>query len=191
MFVLDRISTHVSLDPSALNDHTHDAIASSLKDQYTDRIVPDVGLVISVYDLLYIGEGCVYHSQGHVYYSVVFRAVVFRPFVSELLVGRIRQMSDAGLRVSVGFFDDIFVPPELLQQPAVWHGVEKEWCWKMEDENEEEQGGSSSLYYSVGGQIRFKVHTVKFSSEDGVPRCSVVGRADSTGLGMVAWEWGE
>lgn len=76
----------------------------------------------------------VYHSRGQVYYQVSFRAVVFCPFQTELLVGTVRQMTERGLHVSLGFFDDIFVPPELLQQPAIWNNGE--WCWKMDEESD-------------------------------------------------------
>lgn len=96
--------------------------------------------------------------------------------------------------MGLGFFDDVFLPPELLQQPAQWVESSKEWCWKMEEEAE-------PLFYSLHGKIRLKVHGVTFASPDldqgsgkstsGAPCMSVVGRADSTGLGMLAWEWGE
>ena len=44
--------------------------------------------------------------------------MVFRPFVGEVLVGRVAQSSEGGLRVSLGFFDDIIVPSYLLQTPS-------------------------------------------------------------------------
>lgn len=187
VFILKTLDSTVCLEPSSLGNDTHASIRERLTTQYTDRIVDGVGLVICLYDVLHIGEGSVYHSCGQVYYKVSFRAVVFCPFQTELIVGTVRQMTEHGLHVSLGFFDDIFVPPELLQQPAIWNN--KEWCWKMDEE-------SDPLYYSLGGKIRLKVHTVSFvssnvDSSESVPRFSVIGRADSTGLGMVAWEWSD
>jgi len=120
-------------------------------------------------------------------------------FKSNLRTTGVRALRDAvcrkGLRVSLGFFEDVFIPPELLQQPAEYVESEKEWCWKMDEESE-------PLYYSLHGQIRLKVHTVQFSSSKSpdskdldreesvrVPRMVVIGRVDSTGLGMIGWEW--
>lgn len=48
-----------------------------------------------------------------------FRLVVFRPFVGEVLVGRIMASTHKGIRVSLEFFDDIFIPDNLLFDIAV------------------------------------------------------------------------
>ncbi len=58
-----------------------------------------------------------YHPS-HIDFAVTFRLMVFRPFVGEVLVGRVSQCAEGGLRVSLGFFDDIVVPSYLLQTPS-------------------------------------------------------------------------
>ena len=40
--------------------------------------------------------------------------IVFRPFVGEVLTGRIMAATHAGLRISLEFFDDISIPAHLL-----------------------------------------------------------------------------
>ena len=66
--------------------------------------------------------------------AVSFQFVVFRPFIDEILVGKIRSCSSEGVRgtygephelnfdphrplVSLGFFDDIIIPQQSLQHP--------------------------------------------------------------------------
>lgn len=39
-----------------------------------------------------------------------FRLVVFRPFRSEILEGTIESATSTGMTVSLGFFEDIFIP---------------------------------------------------------------------------------
>ena len=46
-----------------------------------------------------------------------FRLLVFRPFVDEVLVGKIKCCTREGVYLSLGFFDDILIPPEALQHP--------------------------------------------------------------------------
>eukprot|EP00889_Picochlorum_renovo_P002045 jgi/Picre1/29075/NNA_004468.t1 len=130
MFVLKTLQTNVCLDPSMLGQETIDAVESILKKRYSDRVMQQVGLVVHVYDVLHIGEGSVYHSRGNVYHDVEFRAIVFCPFQSELLIGRITQMNESGIHVSLGFFDDVFVPPnccnsQLCGTVQSRHGVGK------------------------------------------------------------------
>jgi DNA-directed RNA polymerase III subunit RPC8 len=45
--------------------------------------------------------------------------IVFRPFVGEVLTGKIAGSSTEGVRVSMGFFDDIIIPPSLIRSGCV------------------------------------------------------------------------
>lgn len=58
-----------------------------------DKVVPDLGLIVTVYDILEIGGGFIYPSDGAAIFDVNFRLVVFRPFVGEVLVGRLVKSS--------------------------------------------------------------------------------------------------
>lgn len=110
-----------------------------------------------------------------------------------------------GLQVSLGFFHDVHIPAELLQQPAHWNEASSEWSWTMNDPD------TPPLFYTRGQEVRFKVHAVRFHQlpslavqaeqrrtgmpVEGTPLkphvpMEVVGRVDSTGLGMIAWAWG-
>jgi DNA-directed RNA polymerase III subunit RPC8 len=70
------------------------AIERNLKESLTDRVIHNVGLVVSVYDILEVGEGTVFHSEGGVHYRVHCRPVVFCPVPTELIVGTISQMNE-------------------------------------------------------------------------------------------------
>lgn len=50
--------------------------------------------------------------------AVEFRMIVFRPFKGEVMIGRIRSSTPAGINLRTDFFDDIFVPFEELPQGA-------------------------------------------------------------------------
>ena len=67
--------------------------------------------------------------------TVVFRMVVFRPFASEVIVAKVKSSDEDGIRrrtsfcanevalwiislVSVGFFDDIYIPVMWLPEPC-------------------------------------------------------------------------
>lgn len=77
-----------------LSQPTDRAIVLALETIFVHRVIPEVGLVISLYDISSIGEGAVYHSDGAPHYKVAFRAIVFRPFSGELLIGTIKDMNE-------------------------------------------------------------------------------------------------
>ena len=76
-----------------LSEPTERAIVTALEVAFINHVVPKVGLVVSLYDILKIEEGGIYHSDGGPHYRVEFRAVVFRPFSGELLIGTIKDMN--------------------------------------------------------------------------------------------------
>ena len=80
--------------PQDLGKPTLVAISQALEQVYIDKVIHDLRLVVTLYDVVHIGEGSIFHSEGGVHYKVEFRLVVFRPFQDELLVGRIKQMNE-------------------------------------------------------------------------------------------------
>lgn len=63
-----------------------------LEKTYIDKVIEGLGLVVTLYDILEVDGGFVYHSDGGAHYRVKFRVVVFRPFEEEMAVGRVSKM---------------------------------------------------------------------------------------------------
>ncbi len=81
------------------------AVTEVLEREYLDRVIPDLGLAVTIYDVLSVEGGHIYPNDGAAYFKVVFRLVVFRPFAGEVVVGRIVSSSRCGgLGPQVGWF---------------------------------------------------------------------------------------
>ena len=52
-----------------------------------DKVIPEVGLAVTVYDLLHIGPGQLFPSDPAAHFRAKFRLVVFCPFQDEVLTG--------------------------------------------------------------------------------------------------------
>ncbi|XP_028342067.1 DNA-directed RNA polymerase III subunit RPC8 isoform X3 [Physeter macrocephalus] len=133
-------------------------------------------------------------------FPVHFRYVVFHPFLDEILIGNIKGCSPDGVHVSLGFFDDILIPPESLQQPAKFDEAEQVWVWEYETEE-----GAHDLYMDTGEEIRFRVVDESFvdtsptgpssadaaSSSEELPKkeapYTLVGSISEPGLGLLSW----
>lgn len=140
MYVLSVLEDEVALHPSEFGINAHiPAIRKMIEAKYVDRVIPDVGLVIALYDVLkvrdaYIFPGDLKDSQGDAACTVVFRVIVFRPKIGELLVGRVLASTPMGLQVTLGFFQDVSIPIAHLRKPCHYDDRSKSWLWNYESE---------------------------------------------------------
>jgi len=70
------------------------AITAVLEKTFLDRVIAGLGLIVTLYDILEVDGGFVYHSDGGAHYRARFRVVVFRPFQEELIVGKVTHMDE-------------------------------------------------------------------------------------------------
>jgi DNA-directed RNA polymerase III subunit RPC8 len=74
--------------------------------------------------------------------------MIMRPFVGEVLVGRIRSCTEEGVCVSLHFFDDVFIPARCLQASSRFNTEERLWVWHYD---------GNDLFMDLDEPIRFRV----------------------------------
>lgn len=166
---------------------TERAIIDILEGAYVDKVIDNLGLVVTLYDVVSVGDGYIYHSDGGAHFKVTFRPVIFRPFKGEFLTGTVTSADVGGIYVSLDFFRDVFIPKEHLLLPSRYDPHESTWMWLFE--------GDSALYYDRNHSIRFRVDSVTFQKPNSLQASSiapmrVIGRVDEgagMGLGMSHW----
>ena len=110
----------------------------------------DVGLAICRYgECLKITNGSCVPADGGSHHEALFRLVVFRPFVEEVCVGKIVKSTPEGIQVSLGFFQDIFIPAYWMLRPSRYNEKNGLWVWTPnyddeEDEDDEGEEGDST-----------------------------------------------
>ena len=121
MFVLAQIQDIVRVAPTEFRKDSESAILAVLNRKYANHVLHQVGLCIEANDITSSTDFLVHACQDGAYQStIVFNLVVFRPFIGQVLMGRIKNSSPVlGIQVSVEFFDDIFIPPEFLMPGTV------------------------------------------------------------------------
>ncbi|ORY59905.1 RNA polymerase III subunit Rpc25-domain-containing protein [Leucosporidium creatinivorum] len=105
------------------------ALREEIHRRYANKIIPDVGLCISLLDILDASEGAVLYGDGCYYYKTEFRLIIFRPYIGEAFVGKVQSQSEQGITVSVGFFDDILIPPSLLPEYSAFDPQRRAFFW--------------------------------------------------------------
>ncbi|CAG7836060.1 unnamed protein product [Allacma fusca] len=182
MFVLYEFSRTVRIDPKNLTQNRKDAITDELNRLFANRVIIDVGLCMALWDIKSIGLGSYFPGDGGVHSPVDFRFIVFRPFQDEILVGKIKNCTREGVHVTLGFFDDILIPPEGLQFPSKFDEREQTWVWEYQQEGEEV---SHDLYMDKGQQLKCRIIGEQFDDMNTtlatVPPTSGVGTASQPG----------
>ncbi|KAJ1290870.1 hypothetical protein BS78_02G276100 [Paspalum vaginatum] len=186
MFTLSQIEHNLPMPPHMLSRPLPEAIEAELKTLFLDKVIAKLGLCVSVYDIRSVEGGSIHPGEGCSTYKVSFRLLMFKPFIGEVLVGRISGYDDKGLQISLDFFNDICIPGHLMQYGTV-RGPDGRWMLKTEDGDE--------LHLDLDDEIRFVVSSIKYppipieQKEDEPPFApmQIVGSIKGDGLGLLAW----
>jgi DNA-directed RNA polymerase III subunit RPC8 len=156
MFQLSTITDLVRIPPQLFNLPREVAIKQELNVKHANKIIPKLGLVISIFDILEFDTGLFKPGDGAMYVTVTCRLVIFKPFVGEILTGWIEKCTSDGIKVNIGFFNDIFIPKALLFENSTFLVDENAWIWKMDED--------TTLYLDINEKINFRIEEEIFTN---------------------------
>ncbi|KAF9619072.1 hypothetical protein IFM89_005086 [Coptis chinensis] len=185
MFFLSLIEHTLRLPPHLLNLPLDQAIKGELETLFWDKVIANLGLCVSIYDIRNIDGGFIFPGDGASTFTVNFRWIMFRPFVGEVLSGEVEESDAKGLRLSLGFFKEITLPAHLLPNPSKF-GEDGKWTWDF---------NGTELPIEKEDEIHFKVHSIRYppipveQEKDVKPFAPMVITAsiDFDGLGPISW----
>lgn len=235
MFVISVLEDEIALSPEQLGEDIQLALKHAIQDKYLDRVIPKIGLVVAFYDfaqmegknpvkgsvpinriypdnlpLGLIHAGDLKTSFGESHFRVVFRLVVFKPQIGEWLAGSLLSSDKDGIRVDLGFFQDVFIPKSNLMAPFALCKERQLYLWAYSPPGGKAEGEAQNYVYELHQPCRFRVTEVNFPEAQEPPapaqaetatilpaplsqRASpmiVIGAMDQDGLGLMSW-WPE
>jgi len=195
MFVLSELRTLVRLAPKGFDKTLEEQLKEEINKKLANKVLINVGLCLSLYDIVEIGESFLFPGDGASHTKVKFRMLVFRPRIEEVLTGKIKSCSKEGVHVSLEFFDDILIPGESLQHPSRFDESESVWVWEYPTEE-----GHHDLYMDPGENLRIRIVSEQFTDtgpskpktndkEDEVKTApyALVATINEPGLGLLSW----
>ncbi|CAK9150055.1 unnamed protein product [Ilex paraguariensis] len=140
MFYLSEMEHTIRLPPHFLHLPLKEAIKEQLEGLFLDKVISKLGLCLSVYDIQSIDGGFIFPGEGSPTYTVRFRMIMFRPFVGEVIGAKLKESGSNGVRLSLGFFDDIYVPIDLMPKPSHCepdpeNKNQVRWIWEFNGDN--------------------------------------------------------
>nr|CAG4641197.1 EOG090X0DHL [Eulimnadia texana] len=196
MFLLAEMKQTVRVLPEKFNVELVKAIGDELNRKLANKVVLNVGLCIALWDITKQEESYILPGDGASHTKVHFRYVVFRPFMEQVIIGKVKNSSREGVQVTLGFFDDIYISAENMQHPSRFDENEHLWLWEYQTDE-----GKHDLYMDVGEEIRFRViaetftdttptgpktETAEGERSENKPY-SIAATINEPGLGLLSW----
>lgn len=192
MFELALLKDKVRVSPEMLTEQCPLAqvVKLELNKRFANKVIHDVGLCVCVFDVLEVGDAYILPGDAGAHSIVRFRLVVFRPFVNEVLIGKVKQQTQDGLKLTLDFFDDLEVSDGHLPTPSNFDEVQQRWSYGYAQED----GSVTELPIYTGELIRFRVvseHFVDvhaaFPPLTDVTPYSLTASINAHGLGPLRW----
>ena len=137
MFVLATLEHTVKIEPEELEIKFEECIIEKLNNMLSNKIIKNVGLCITFYDFIKIESSFIPQGYPTIYVPVHFRYVVFAFVPGEVIDCFISSSSPEGIKMSTGFFQDIFVPVEKLPEGSQYDSETQMWNWHFKNEETE------------------------------------------------------
>jgi DNA-directed RNA polymerase subunit E' len=102
MFYLTEIEDYVRVEPKLFGLPTGEAVRNQLDEIYSDYYDKEIGKVITVVEVLEVGEGVIIPGDGAAYYNSRFKVVAWKPELQELTYGAISEIASFGAFIDMG-----------------------------------------------------------------------------------------
>ncbi len=102
MFYLMEVEDHVRVEPKHFGLLTHEAIEEQLNESYVDKVSKELGFVISVVSVDRVEDGVIIPGDGAAFYKSMFKVLVWKPELHELVFGTISEIANFGAFMQIG-----------------------------------------------------------------------------------------
>jgi DNA-directed RNA polymerase subunit E'/Rpb7 len=147
-------SSHPPLSHHPLYHLIYDILSS----KYSNYVIRDVGLIVSIYSIDSIDAIKIPAGDGGLHIPVRFTCISFQCYIGEVMEGRIADADSYGITVTLGFSENIFIPSTYMQHTSIYDQTEGEgvWIWVYEGNN---------LYMDRDQPIRLRIQDIIYTKK--------------------------
>ncbi|MBS3089264.1 DNA-directed RNA polymerase [Candidatus Pacearchaeota archaeon] len=102
MFYLVEVEDHIRVEPKHFGLPTNEAIQKQLKESYVNKHFKELGFIIGVISVEHIDDGVIIPGDGAAFYRSIFKLLVWKPELHELVHGTIAEITNFGAFIQVG-----------------------------------------------------------------------------------------
>jgi len=101
LYLLD-VEDHVRVEPKHFGLATKEAIERQLNESHVNNFSKELGYIIAVVSVDKIEEGVIIPGDGAAFYKSLFKLIVWRPELHELVYGTITEITNFGAFMQIG-----------------------------------------------------------------------------------------
>jgi len=102
MFYLIEVEDYIRVEPKLFGLPTIESVERQLKETYSEYYDREIGKVITIIDVLEVGEGVIIPGDGAAYYRSRFKLLVWKPELQEIVYGIISEITSFGAFMDLG-----------------------------------------------------------------------------------------
>ncbi len=171
MFYLATVEDYVRVEPRHFGLPTMESVEKQLNESYVDKVTKDLGFVISVVSVDEVGDGIIIPGDGAAFYNSVFKVLVWRPELHELVFGTVKEITNFGAFMSLG------------QAQGMIHISQTMDDYVSLSKTGTLQGKASKRSLAVGDNCVARIVAISFKA--GEPKIGLTMR--QPGLGKLEW----
>lgn len=171
MYKILEVKDTVRVDPSNFDLGLEDSVYESLREKYEGLLKKEIGFILSVEEVMEIGEGRVLPEDGAAYYPAEFKMLVFEPEEHEVVLGEVVDVTEFGGFVRIGPIDALIHVSQVMDDYV-----------NYDEKNDVLEGKESNKRLKNGDLVRARIISVSYSEDNKVGLTM-----KQPGLGALKW----
>lgn len=101
MYYVSELVDTLRVPPSRFDDDLQDILLELARDSLEERIIPELGFIVSVLEAQEVGKGKLIPQDGGAFYPCQFKVLSYKPERGEVIEGRVVELTEFGAFVQV------------------------------------------------------------------------------------------
>jgi len=102
MFYLLEVEDHVRVEPKHFGLPTKEAVEKQINESYVDKVTKELGFVVGIVSVDKVEAGVIIPGDGAAFYNSIFKILVWKPELHELIYGTISDITNFGAFIQIG-----------------------------------------------------------------------------------------
>src|SRR3989338_8799680 len=102
MFYEIDVKSFIRIPPTDLKKSIQETVLEKVRNNFETFTSQELGFIITIKNIINIGEGIIIPEDGAAYYETVFKAITYKPELQEVALGKITDITNFGAFINIG-----------------------------------------------------------------------------------------